>query len=101
MSTIIPHARRWSNMQLMLVAIAAVGIGLLAGYLLLPRSEVTGIVHVEESDDAHAHAEGTIWTCSMHPQIQRDEPGDCPICGMDLVPLSSEAGRRSGGADNN
>ncbi len=92
MSTIIPHARRWSNMQLMLVAIAAVGFGLLAGYLLLPRSEVTGIVHVEESDDAHAHAEGTIWTCSMHPQIQRDEPGDCPICGMDLVPLSSEAG---------
>jgi len=27
------------------------------------------------------------WTCSMHPEIVKDEPGSCPICGMDLVPL--------------
>jgi Cu(I)/Ag(I) efflux system membrane fusion protein len=25
------------------------------------------------------------WTCSMHPEIIRDHPGACPICGMDLV----------------
>lgn len=25
------------------------------------------------------------WTCSMHPEIIRDKPGSCPICGMDLV----------------
>ena len=31
--------------------------------------------------------ETTIWTCSMHPQIRRNEPGKCPICGMDLIPL--------------
>lgn len=30
-----------------------------------------------------------IWTCSMHPQIRANGPGQCPICGMDLVPLSS------------
>jgi Cu(I)/Ag(I) efflux system membrane fusion protein len=30
-----------------------------------------------------------IWTCSMHPQIQLPEPGKCPICGMDLIPLES------------
>jgi Cu(I)/Ag(I) efflux system membrane fusion protein len=35
-------------------------------------------------------AELTTWTCSMHPQIQQPEPGDCPICGMDLIPLSSD-----------
>ncbi|MGB0931731.1 MAG: efflux RND transporter periplasmic adaptor subunit, partial [Chitinophagales bacterium] len=29
----------------------------------------------------------TIWTCSMHPQIRQNEPGDCPLCGMDLIPL--------------
>ncbi|WP_114355255.1 YHS domain-containing protein, partial [Devosia naphthalenivorans] len=29
---------------------------------------------------------GTIWTCPMHPQIRRDEPGSCPICGMALEP---------------
>ena len=27
-----------------------------------------------------------LYTCSMHPQIVRDAPGQCPICGMDLVP---------------
>jgi Cu+-exporting ATPase len=32
-------------------------------------------------------AEGTIWTCPMHPQIRRDAPGQCPICGMALEPL--------------
>jgi membrane fusion protein, copper/silver efflux system len=30
----------------------------------------------------------TIWTCSMHPQIRMTEPGKCPICGMDLIPLA-------------
>ena len=26
----------------------------------------------------------------MHPQIRQPEPGDCPICGMDLIPLESD-----------
>jgi len=34
----------------------------------------------------HAAEQKTIYTCSMHPQIVQDEPGTCPICGMDLVP---------------
>jgi len=29
----------------------------------------------------------TTWTCAMHPHIRMEEPGDCPICGMDLIPL--------------
>lgn len=31
-----------------------------------------------------------IWTCSMHPFIRSDKPGNCPICGMTLVPLKEE-----------
>ena len=39
----------------------------------------------------HSHVgEETIWTCSMHPQIRQNEPGDCPICGMDLIPLEDD-----------
>jgi len=30
---------------------------------------------------------GTLWTCPMHPEIIRDEPGACPICGMALEPM--------------
>jgi len=29
-------------------------------------------------------AQGTIYICPMHPQIRRNEPGHCPICGMAL-----------------
>lgn len=32
-------------------------------------------------------AEGTIWTCPMHPEIRRSGLGSCPICGMALEPL--------------
>src|SRR5881409_2226411 len=31
----------------------------------------------------------TKWTCPMHPQIVRDEPGSCPICGMALEPVTA------------
>ncbi|MBX2966813.1 MAG: heavy metal translocating P-type ATPase [Cyclobacteriaceae bacterium] len=27
------------------------------------------------------------YTCPMHPQVMKDEPGKCPLCGMDLVPM--------------
>ncbi len=35
--------------------------------------------------------EGAIWTCPMHPEIRRDGPGACPICGMALEPLTPTA----------
>jgi Cu(I)/Ag(I) efflux system membrane fusion protein len=39
----------------------------------------------EHSDDAISH-----YTCSMHPSVQADEPGSCPICGMQLVAVTRE-----------
>ena len=33
-------------------------------------------------------AEPTLWTCPMHPEIKMPETGDCPKCGMDLVPMA-------------
>ena len=38
---------------------------------------------------------GAIYTCPMHPQIRRSEPGHCPICGMTLELLVVAAGNRS------
>ena len=57
-----------------------IGFGL--GYLIFHSS---GPTHEERHD--HSSQEGTTWTCSMHPQIRKSEPGKCPICGMDLIPL--------------
>lgn len=36
------------------------------------------------------------YTCSMHPQIQLPNPGKCPICGMELIPVKTEPRRDTG-----
>ena len=40
-------------------------------------------------------ASHTEWTCPMHPEIVRNAPGDCPICGMALEPRTVAAGEGS------
>ena len=67
----------------------AVIVGLLAGYFIF------GGRSMEKSTDNHDHTEEIVsnqkWTCSMHPQIMQPESGDCPICGMDLIPVETGA----------
>ncbi|HEV7347311.1 efflux RND transporter periplasmic adaptor subunit [Telluribacter sp.] len=48
----------------------------------------------QEHDSAHEH--GQKYTCPMHPQIIKEEPGACPICGMDLVPMAANSEAMSG-----
>ncbi len=67
-------------------------IGLLIGWLIFggssPERPQTTEEHIEE---AHTDEEGNIiYTCSMHPSVRENEPGNCPICGMELVPVSSD-----------
>lgn len=38
---------------------------------------------------------GTKYTCSMHPQIHEEKPGNCPICGMTLIPENNLNGTTS------
>ncbi|MEX2602424.1 MAG: efflux RND transporter periplasmic adaptor subunit [Balneolaceae bacterium] len=42
--------------------------------------------------DEHTDEDGTmIYTCSMHPSVLQNEPGNCPICGMELIPARSQS----------
>ena len=68
------------------------GIALLAG-LGLGYMLFNGGTSHSTSTEVHNHsaANPQQWTCSMHPQILQQEPGDCPICGMDLIPAESTA----------
>jgi Cu(I)/Ag(I) efflux system membrane fusion protein len=74
-------------------------LGLLLGALLFGGGSVPHADHNTMNDgemsqhvqEEHTDAQGNvIYTCSMHPNVRQDEPGDCPICGMDLIPASSE-----------
>jgi Cu(I)/Ag(I) efflux system membrane fusion protein len=60
---------------------------LLLPFLMAGIPLITGGCSPKSSNQQSA--EKAIWTCSMHQQIRQDHPGDCPICGMALVPLRS------------
>ncbi|MCB9197580.1 MAG: efflux RND transporter periplasmic adaptor subunit [Flavobacteriales bacterium] len=62
-------------------------VGLLLGWLIFSNSSN----NETETEHKHSESEEQIWTCSMHPQIRQPEPGDCPICGMDLIPLEENS----------
>lgn len=59
--------------------------GILIGWLLFhsPKKNEAGLQNNEV-------ATATVWTCAMHPQIRQPKPGNCPICGMELIPLGTK-----------
>ncbi len=80
-----------SRASQLVLPVAILLIGIVLGALFFgggggnggPATENAGHTDQEES---------TLWTCSMHPQIKLPEPGKCPICFMDLIPLESGSG---------
>src|SRR6516164_546557 len=50
------------------------------------------ITSPQDRRPAAATAGKVLWTCPMHPQIVRNQPGNCPICGMALEPMTPAAG---------
>lgn len=91
-------------------AAGLLAVGLLLGWLLFSGSGSGSHDHAYGGQAAHAQTgpghdhdhnnhnnsgqnasnNNEVWTCSMHPSVQDDGPGSCPICGMDLIPASSE-----------
>lgn len=81
------------NKKFLYIGIAVI-VGLLAGYVLFSGNSEESMANKDITDmsDSHDHSSESseqMWTCSMHPQIMQPEPGDCPICGMDLIPAES------------
>ena len=68
------------------VALITLVIGFILGALFFSGSGTDK----QEQKATEVSAKAEVWTCSMHPQIRQPEPGDCPICGMDLIPLESD-----------
>jgi Cu(I)/Ag(I) efflux system membrane fusion protein len=79
------------NTRTIIYTLGALVLGLLAGYFLFG-----GEAQIMDEHAGHDHetmdegsGEAQVWTCSMHPQVRQDGPGDCPLCGMDLIPLQT------------
>ena len=72
----------------------AIPAGMLLTFLL--GGVLLGGESAPSEGDPHAeHKDVEQWTCSMHPQVRATEPGQCPICGMDLIPVEGENGGSS------
>lgn len=54
-------------------------------YLLIPF--IISLLFLSACSDSDNSNKGgsDYWTCTMHPQVHKDGPGACPICGMDLI----------------
>ena len=91
-----PHARtarplaarvgRWMGIITILLAVFALGFLVRGGCAPAQQAQPHATTHAEEP------APTEVWTCSMHPQIRRPKPGLCPICNMDLILATSDAG---------
>lgn len=68
------------------------GNGDMPGMTGMPAEEPDHSKHPSKSATANAagQRETQLWTCTMHPEIVRNKPGQCPICKMDLVPKESK-----------
>jgi len=87
------------NKKTVLLLIGATLIALVLGLIVGRKTAASAHAEphaVATSAATTATEEPTRWTCSMHPQIQQREPGKCPICGMDLIPLQQDSGADEG-----
>ncbi len=73
---------------MLLLVVDPFGVSPVDGWLGLERS--ASVAH--EKGAEHGNGDGAeLWTCGMHPEVIQDEPGICPICHMDLVPLKQDS----------
>jgi Cu(I)/Ag(I) efflux system membrane fusion protein len=74
------------------LVIGVLVVGLFLGWIIFHPSKTERNSESNiEGHEGHDHSaeDPATWTCSMHPQIKQDKPGQCPICAMDLIPLST------------
>jgi len=81
------------------IAIGVVGV-ILGGLLFgghdtethtMRQTEQTGGID-QHVADSHTDEDGNvIYSCSMHPSVRQNEPGDCPICGMELIEVQDNS----------
>lgn len=91
------NRRPWLELTrpVVLAALLFGAVGLLTGYLVGGRKDT----HATQSPARGQQPEATEWTCSMHPQIRQPEPGKCPLCAMDLIPVGDSGAGDAGERD--
>jgi len=77
-------------------AAALIAIGIWAGCSTDKGEQTVAADHGHEAEEPLG---AEIWTCAMHPQIRQPKPGKCPLCAMDLVPVTETGAGNAGARD--
>ena len=78
-----------TGLKVILIIIVAFVVGYVVKGFRVSAPPDAGHDQVSEADQSEAPQ---WWTCSMHPQIHQPKQGKCPICFMDLIPVTSDGG---------
>lgn len=71
-------------------------INISGGVLLVMVALLSACGHREPKATTQAMVKSqSYYTCSMHPQVHEDHPGNCPICGLKLIKVETSAGSQS------
>ncbi|MCA9565051.1 MAG: efflux RND transporter periplasmic adaptor subunit, partial [Myxococcales bacterium] len=77
-----------------LAGVALIALGIAVGWAMSPApnaSSSESAPHATQEHEEHSDASDGHYYCPMHPQVRSNEPGQCPICGMDLVATAMES----------
>jgi Cu(I)/Ag(I) efflux system membrane fusion protein len=87
-----PRRRRFGVLALVAAALVGAAVGA-ASFSLANRGRARPTAEAPASQP-----KAELWQCPMHPSIIQDHPGECPICGMKLVPMAPGAAIEPRGA---
>jgi len=62
--------------------------------LLVSTMSITGLVIGQDNATNQSEKQHDVYYCPMHPQILYDHPGNCPICGMQLIKKEPQAANK-------
>jgi Cu(I)/Ag(I) efflux system membrane fusion protein len=74
-----------------IVWVSVIVLAFILGWMMSNGDAVQDVATHDHEDEI-----ANTWTCSMHPQIQQPEAGQCPLCGMDLIPVTSQKSSQVG-----
>jgi len=84
-----------------IILVLAAGFGIRAWHGQAGKADGPGpaqavpVHNHEHRGDSMAPTAKTMYNCAMHPNYISDKPGNCPICGMQLVPMDKETGNKT------
>ena len=74
-----------------IVIIVLIAAAFALGYSIRGKGGPSGPDQQAHEQVAQEQKGDILWTCSMHPQIRLPQPGKCPICFMDLIPVQRDS----------